>query len=766
MPRISDRLSATRAQQFVGRQEEQAVFTRALQSAELPFCVLYISGPGGVGKTALLRMLTSICEQHHVVFFHLDARNIERTPQGFADGLRNTLALPADQDPVAFLSTPGSGASPRRVLFIDTYELMESLDNWMREAFLPQLSDNILVVIAGRQPPAMAWRSDSAWQSLLHPLALRNLSSRESLSYLTNRFIPPSEHEAALRFTHGYPLALSLIADVYTQKGAMSSKSSEEIPLSNRSYSASLASEVAPELVQGLLERFIDNVPSPHHRTALEICALVRVTDEALLTEIFAAGAGSDLLPDDYKTGEGPALFQWLRGLSFVEAGRHGIFPHDIVREVLLADLRWRNKERYKELHRLVREYYAKHLPRAQGPEQQRLLYDCIFLHHDNEIIRAAFTWQESGSVFPDSLRDSDHAALLTMLARYEGKEACRIAESWFIRQPEATIVFRDWNEATGKGEVPEPVGFLMMLSLEAIDPAERATERSADPAIDAVYRYLEEEADPPPGPGEGIRYLRFWMARDTYQDISPVQTLVVVQALRHFLTSSVRVAFTFFACRAADFWEPVLRYAEIERIKSADFCLCGSDTEKESSRGDFGVYGQDWRKLPTTEWLARLASKATAAAGPEGSTASEPAPPLPSPPRPTATLSEKDFAAAVRDALRGYASPVALSKNPLLRSRVIASLSEADTADTETRVSLLRSLLHEMVESLGRSPRTTRSYRAVYHTYIEPAPTQEQAAELLDLPQSTYRRHLLAGIHNIQQLLWLKETSSSTSDS
>jgi hypothetical protein len=34
-------------------------------------------------------------------------------------------------------------------------------------------------------------------------------------------------------------------------------------------------------------------------------------------------------------------LFAWLRSLSFIESGPAGVFPHDLTREVIEADLRW-----------------------------------------------------------------------------------------------------------------------------------------------------------------------------------------------------------------------------------------------------------------------------------------------------------------------------------------------------------------------------------------------------------------------------------------
>jgi predicted DNA-binding protein (UPF0251 family) len=37
----------------------------------------------------------------------------------------------------------------------------------------------------------------------------------------------------------------------------------------------------------------------------------------------------------------------------------------------------------------------------------------------------------------------------------------------------------------------------------------------------------------------------------------------------------------------------------------------------------------------------------------------------------------------------------------------------------------------------------------------LHPVPTQEQAAELLDLPFSTFRRHLKHGVTRVAEILW-----------
>jgi len=51
--RIADRLRSARSK-LVGRQTEIALFRAAVVAEELPFLLLYVFGPGGVGKTTLM----------------------------------------------------------------------------------------------------------------------------------------------------------------------------------------------------------------------------------------------------------------------------------------------------------------------------------------------------------------------------------------------------------------------------------------------------------------------------------------------------------------------------------------------------------------------------------------------------------------------------------------------------------------------------------------------------------------------------------------
>ena len=63
-----------------------------------------------------------------------------------------------------------------------------------------------------------------------------------------------------------------------------------------------------------------------------------------------------------------------------------------------------------------------------------------------------------------------------------------------------------------------------------------------------------------------------------------------------------------------------------------------------------------------------------------------------------------------------------------------------------------------EAIGSLREAHRESKLYRALHHTYVQPAGTQEHTAELLDLPFSTFRRHLKAGVMRVTEQLWQHE--------
>ena len=700
---LADRLSAARRRHFVGRQQERELLQAALAAADLPFHVLYLFGPGGVGKSSLLREFGYIAEQMGLESILLDGRTIDASPDLFL----NTVAALLNISPADVFTALGR-RSGRVLMLVDTAELLVPLEGWWQEHFLPQLPDNVLVVIAGRNPPSSRWRADLGWQQLMRVHRLRNLTQEESRAYLMRRQVHSVEHEPVLDFTHGHPLALSLVADLYAQ-----------------APETHFQTENVPDVIKTILDQFMQDLPSPAHRTALEAAALVRLTTEPLLAQM--------LQLDEESTS---AIFAWLRQLSFIDTDRYGLYPHDLAREALTADLRWRNSDRYDRLHEQARHFYMRQVSLLAAREQRRLLADYIYLHRDSTMVRPYFEWQSSGTIFTDSLRPSDHPIIFEMVARHEGVASAELAAYWLLRRPQGFIVMR---RAGG-----EPVGFLSLVALEQTDDA----DREQDPAVAATWAVLQRLSSLQPD--ETATLFRFWMAPTSYQEVSPAQSRIFLDIVQQYLTTP-GLAYSFLPCAEPEFWRDAFFYADLQRISAADFTV---------GNRSYGVYGHDWRQRPAMTWLTLLGRQK----------------PNPDAQFPVAAASdhvdvgvdvgvdigvdigEESFAAAVRQLLRDFPDDNRLRSSPLWQTRLGRQLSHAGA----TPVDSLRQMVRRMIEPLQHTPRQVKLYRALYHTYLQPAATQEQAAELLNLPFSTYRRHLRGGVDYLVKHLWQLEKPNS----
>lgn len=678
------RLNAIRRASFIGRDVERDLFLSTLSAEQPSYFVLYFYGPGGIGKTTLLRQLSYLASQNNYEAIYLDSRNLEPSPQMFLAVLQRHLDLDPDVSPVEFWAN----SDKRYVLLIDTYELLRPLDDWLRETFLPGLPGNILVVLAGRIAPSAGWRADPAWQSLMVAAPLRNLSSTESMAYLKRRDIPESALQGVVEFTHGHPLALSLVADLHAQRGIVPGKLGD-----------------AKDMIRLLVERLVQEAPGPLYRSALEASALVRVTTESLLAALLDA----DELGD---------VFAWLRGLSLMDVEVGGLFPHDMAREALLSDVRWRKPDWYVTLHTRARTYYLNHLMLLESRDQRRLLSDFIFLHRENPMVRPYFEWQSSGEVFTDEFTVGDQEAVVAMVAQHEGQESADIARYWTARQPDGISILR------GSGN--ELAGVMFKVAMQRCS----AEDIARDPAVAAVWNYLQRP--PTLRKHERATLFRFWMARDTYQAVSPVQSRIFLNMVQHYLTTS-SLAHTFLPVAEPAFWSMVFLYADLRLVPEMAFTV---------GERQWSMYTRDWRVSPPLDWLALMGDRELTDELPEP-------PPIAETP---VLLTEDEFAEAVRNALRQLNDTLGLQNNVLLHTRLIRRQDDVNPVET------LRTTIMTVVDALQATPRQRRLYRALYHTYVQPAPNQQAAAELLDLPFSTYRRHLKQGVEHVTGQLWLME--------
>ncbi|MEU4233548.1 ATP-binding protein [Nonomuraea sp. NPDC026600] len=651
------RLRAARELAFVGREEELAVFHAALYGGGCS--VLYVHGPGGIGKSALLRR-----------FAHEAA--VAGRPVSMVDG-RMLEPSPAVSEAEAELGLRDADA----VLLVDHFERIQGLEGWLRERFLPRVPLGALVVIAGRNPPDMRWQADPGWAGALEVLPLRDLRAGDARALMDSSGVPAESREPLLAFAGGHPLALLLGAAVAVKDGG-----------AGRRWTPN------QDVVATLLDQLVGELPSAAHRHALEICAHAYMTTEDLLRAA---------LPEDAGT-----LFRWLRRLPFVESGSLGLFPHDVVRELLEADLRWRDPEGYAVMHDRIRTQLAERVRAASDVDVLGAVAALLYLHRDNGALAGFHGRHDEGEFQEEVLREEDVGTLLRVATAAEGAAAAGCAAFWAERQPEAFRLYR-------RTETGEPVAFSAWLRLAELDEE----ELTADPIVAMAWAHAR--ATTPLRAGEHVAVGRLW-ALPPYRN-SPLMDLIQWRVIGNCLRAE-RMAWSYIEIRHPNqAWGSGMRDISEQPRLGDDACT---------------LFVHDWRAVPARAWLERLV--AGPAGGPSAATAK------------LAVLSQTEFAEAVRKALRQLSRPAALAASPLTRTRLIAERAGQNPATA------LGDLLRQAIDGLREDPRSVKFHRALSVTFLRGTPTQELAAERLGLPFTTYRRHLTAGIERVRADLWHRE--------
>ena len=186
MPRrMSEMLRQRKSENFIGRGEELTILLDALEGIGPP--VFHLHGIAGVGKSALLGELRVRARERGATVVPLDCRSIEPTEHGFLTAV--SAAIGGGELTLQDTAARLCGLGPRVLLTLDTYELFRLLDTWLRQRFIPAVTDNVRLVCAGREPPGPAWLIAPEWQGLFRSLAPR---SSPMSTCLTSPTRPPA----------------------------------------------------------------------------------------------------------------------------------------------------------------------------------------------------------------------------------------------------------------------------------------------------------------------------------------------------------------------------------------------------------------------------------------------------------------------------------------------------------------------------------------------------------------------------------------------
>lgn len=277
---------------FVGRATERAVFRSALRGARDVPPVQYLHAMAGAGKSALLRQYGHDAARAGRTVVEVDGSRFA-TPKALSAAVGNIDGLP---DPV---------------LLVDDVDRCEGLEPWLRGCLLPSLSEDAIVVLAGRRAPEPAWTADPGWAGLARTYRLPPLEEYESVRLLDGLHVPRPAQAVLVAFAAGHPLALRVAAaDASARPQPTAGTAGAWTP--TRSTTSFLVGRLAGE------------VTTVSHRKALAVAAAAGVVTEGLLRAELGRQATS--------------AFQWLRTRPYMTPVDGGLEMSAVLVNVMLAD--------------------------------------------------------------------------------------------------------------------------------------------------------------------------------------------------------------------------------------------------------------------------------------------------------------------------------------------------------------------------------------------------------------------------------------------
>ena len=318
---------------FVGRRaliDSALALTRDDRGA----AVLWVWGPGGAGKSALLYELA----------WQAEAAGLEVAGAGAGEG-GERWGAPPDRE-AALQALEATEFEGRGLLLVDDLGVNDPRSPWLQRVLPDRLPPGWGVVITSSAPPSAPWRGPGGWGPGLQVEALPALEASEVSAALRAGGAEADGIEALVELVGGHPSLLAW---------------------------ALAGPQVEGELAPGALWEWLP-LSEPPGPPAEATAALIYLEVGQPLSEDLFSALAADL-------SDPRAWFSWLLGLALTELAPGGLRPRPGIAALLRRELEWRHPWALARGRRRCAELLAggmERLPLRARPEAGRRLVDAL----------------------------------------------------------------------------------------------------------------------------------------------------------------------------------------------------------------------------------------------------------------------------------------------------------------------------------------------------------------------------------------------------
>ena len=319
--------------------------------------VVYVHGPAGIGKTALISALDACLEDEGVRRLHIAAGAVEPTPTAILTALGRVLDHKAGT--VAELAAALANSKDFTVVMIDDVDTWRLAASWLREDLLPTLPASTRFVLAGTVPPPPAW--SIGYGQYFLDIKLGALPRAESDAAVAAAGLSAEIAERIWRLSGGHPLGLRMAIHAA------------------RTGSLGTARD-AGELANAILRAIGDS----DLRRAVEACAIVRRANRALMSAILETEEPIPL-----------SLLETVEALPFATRDAEGIYIAEPVRRAIVEWMSGVEAERYQRWRKTAADWIVSRLRAAGRSGRWRHMADLLHLLEQPSLRNAFFPPEE-----------------------------------------------------------------------------------------------------------------------------------------------------------------------------------------------------------------------------------------------------------------------------------------------------------------------------------------------------------------------------------